>query len=476
MVSEVQDGTESSHQYHIPTDPPKVCFRTYDIRGHVGADSLTPDLAYAIGLAIGTQAQEQGEKKIIAARDGRLSGPEFIDALIAGLRDSGVDVIFIGVVPTPVLYFATNWLPVHSGVMLTASHNPKDHNGFKIVLAGKTLSQQGIEKLYHRIKAQDFLSGSGTLEQQDVADDYVNYVTDHINLERPLKIVLDCGNGVGGDIGPRLFRALGCEVIELYCEIDGNFPNHHPDPTVPDNLTDLINKVKEVKADMGLALDGDADRLGLVTNKGEIIWPDRQMMLFSIEILADLPGAEIIFDVKCSNNLAKVIKEHGGKPIMWRTGHSVIKAKLFESGAPFAGELSGHIFFKDDWFGFDDGMYVGARLAQNVSRSDESVSDIFAALPNSINTPELKLAMDEKDKSSFMQRLISNGQFPGAEKITIDGIRLEFADGWALVRPSNTSPYIILRFEADTEAALERIKELMRKEILAIEPKLNLPF
>lgn len=476
MVSEVQDNIKLQQQYCVPTIVPKVCFRVYDIRGPVDADNLTPDLAYAMGLAVGTQALSEGERQIIVGRDGRLSGPLFVKALCDGLQAAGMDVIFIGVVPTPVLYFATNSLQTHSGVMVTASHNPGNHNGFKIVLAGKTLTEEGVQALYQRICRRDFVFGTGSYTTMDVAEDYIKAITSRITLERTLKVVVDCGNGVAGILAPRLFRALGCEVIELFCEIDGHFPNHHPDPTIPENLQDLIQKVQETKADIGLAFDGDADRLGVVTNRGEIIWPDRQMMLFSKEILTKYPGAEIIFDVKCSRNLPKIIEQYGGKPIMWRTGHSMIKAKLFLQDAPFAGELSGHIFFKDEWYGFDDGMYVGARLLRIASQDNRAVSDIFDDLPNSVNTPELKLPIEEDKKQAFMQQLALFGEIGQTGITTIDGLRIDFPGGWALVRPSNTSPYLTLRFEADDEQSLEKIKEIMRQQLLKVDSLLELPF
>lgn len=478
MDSEVLESINMNggEVYQVPTRIPKVCFRTYDIRGPVDADHLTPDLAYAIGLAIGSEAKERGESEIILARDARLSGPELVKALCAGLLATGMDVIFIGMVPSPVLYFATHHLSTRSGVMLTASHNPAHHNGFKIVLAGKTLSEEGIETLYRRICEKDFYCGKGQYSTAEVVEDYINTIVERIHLQRPMKIVMDCGNGIAGELAPKLFRKLGCEVIELFCEVDGRFPNHHPDPTVPENLADIIAKVKETQAEVGLAFDGDADRLGVVDSRGEIIWADRQMMLFSLEILKKHPGAEIIFDVKCSQNLPKLIREHGGRPLMWRTGHSLIKAKVFELDSPLAGELSGHIFFRDNWFGFDDGMYVGARLLQILSCDSRSSSEVFAELPNSVNTPELKLPMAEERKAEFMRQLIDSGDFADGEKNTIDGIRVEFNDGWALVRPSNTSPYLIIRFEARDDDALKRIMELLRQELLRVDANLSLPF
>lgn len=477
-VLEVQAKiNKSGNQYGIPSKITQDIFRTYDIRGPVDSDNLTPDLAYAIGLSIASEAQTLGEKKLIVGRDGRLSGPSLHAALCEGVRAAGCHVLDIGQVPTPLVYFATHRLSTSSGIMITASHNPGHHNGFKIVLKGKTLSSDDISKLYQRILNRDFVRGAGQYETYDgILSDYLNYITAHIKLERPLKIVVDCGNGIAGEIAPLLYRSLGCEVIELYCEIDGRFPNHHPDPTVPENLVDLINAVKSSGADVGLAFDGDADRLGVITNQGEIIWPDRQLMLFAQDVLLRQPNAKIIFDVKCSRNLTEVIRSAGGQPLMWRTGHSIIKNKMFEENSPLAGEMSGHIFFKDQWFGFDDGIYVGARLLRILSQQNQTCSSLFATLPNSINTPELKLPMPEHMKTNFMNRLMTEINFGEKDRITIDGLRVDFGYGWGLIRPSNTSPYLILRFEADTTAHLQQIKDIFRKQLLSLNPLLELPF
>ncbi|MCB1828332.1 MAG: phosphomannomutase/phosphoglucomutase, partial [Coxiellaceae bacterium] len=401
---------------------------------------------------------------------------ELKKALVTGLLETGVDVIDVGVVPTPLVYFATNRLSTNSGVMVTASHNPASHNGFKIVLNGRTVSTDGVQGIYQRIVDQRFVKGAGSMSSHDITSDYIAFVSQQIHLAKKLKVVVDCGNGIAGELVPSLYQRLGCEVVPLFCEVDGRFPNHHPDPTVPKNLEALIAAVKKEKADIGLAFDGDADRIGVVTNKGEIIWPDRQMMLFSQDVLSRNPGAKIVFDVKCTNLLPKIICESGGEPIMYRTGHSVLKAKMIEVGAVLAGEMSGHIFFKEDWFGFDDGIYVGARLLKILSQEDRSMSEIFSALPNSVNTPELKLPMAEENKKAFMQALLENGDFDGAERITIDGLRVEFPFGWGLVRPSNTSPYLILRFEADTPEHLGEIKNLFREQLLKIDSSVALPY
>lgn len=476
MVDSVAQENTNKMSYQVPTNLPEDLFRAYDIRGEVGEGGLSPDLAYALGLAMGGELQTQGLNEIIVGRDGRISGPVLKDALCHGLLESGCNVIDIGVVPTALVYFATFRLSPNSGVMVTGSHNPAQHNGFKIVLGGETLTTDRIQALKQRILDRRFVSGKGSSRQADVISDYLDYVTTQNKLPKPLKIVIDCGNGVAGKIAPQLFRALGCEVEELYCEVDGHFPNHHPDPSVPENLEDLISTVKEKGADVGLAFDGDGDRLGVVTDTGKIIWPDRQMMLYSKDVLSRNPGAEIIFDVKCTSHLPQLIEECGGKPIMYQTGHSLIKGKMAERNAPLAGEMSGHIFFKEGWFGFDDGMYVGARLLQILAQSDQSCSELFAGFAEGVNTPELKLPMAESDKSSFMSRLLQEADFGDVEKITIDGLRVDFGYGWGLVRPSNTSPYLILRFEADSEEHLEQIKSIFRQELLRLDAELQLPF
>lgn len=450
-------------------------FRAYDIRGIVG-DSFTPDNVYTIGRALGSTAKDQGETSMVVARDGRLSGPELSKALIAGILDCGLDVIDIGAVPTPVLYFATHTLNTRSGVMLTGSHNPPDYNGIKAVIKGKTLSEDGIYNLYHRIEAQQFATGQGRASNQEIISAYIERITQEIKLKQKLRIVIDCGNGIPGAVAPQLFKALGCEVIELFCDVDGRFPNHHPDPLIPENLEDVIHAVKTHQADIGLAFDGDGDRLGVVSDKGEIIWPDRQMLLYAIEVLKQYPGASIVYDVKCTSHLGPTIEKHGGKPIMWRTGHSVLKAKLHEIKGPLAGEMSGHIFFNDRWYGFDDGLYAGVRLLEILAASQRKCSEIFAALPNSVNTPELKLNIADERKFSFMEEFKSKATFADGKINTIDGVRVDFNYGFALVRPSNTTPCLTLRFEADNDENLKHIQELVRKQLLALDHNLVLPF
>ncbi len=462
-------------KFSIPNAVESSIFRAYDIRGIVGK-TLTPDVVYVIGLSIGSEAKARHQHTVVVGRDGRLSGPTLIEALSKGLCDSGCDVIDIGAVPTPVLYFATHYLKTHSGVMLTGSHNPPDYNGLKIMLDGETLAEKTIYKLYERIQNGNFTQGQGKLTTQDVMPAYIERITHDIKLSRSLKVVIDCGNGIAGNVAPLLLKKLNCEVIELYCEVDGNFPNHHPDPSEPENLHDLINAVRAQKADIGLAFDGDADRLGVVTNEGEIIWADRQIMLFAKDILARNPGAQIIYDVKCTSHLAKVIAAHGGEPIMWKTGHSLIKAKLRETNAAMAGEMSGHLFFKERWYGFDDGIYSAARLLEILAKENRSISAIFKELPDSVNTPELKLPIAEERKFAFMETFQKQARFEGGVATTIDGLRIEFPDGWGLVRSSNTTPYLILRFEANDEAGLKRIQALFREQLLALDAQLELPF
>lgn len=450
-------------------------FRAYDIRGIVDK-TLTPDTVRAIGRALGSMAIAKGEKRMAVARDGRLSGPYLSAALCEGILASGCDVIDIGVVPTPLLYYATYTLDTRSGVMLTGSHNPPDYNGLKMMIAGETLAEESIQQLYQRIINQDFSQGNGALSEINIVENYLTHVTRDVKLARPLKVVIDCGNGVAGMIAPELFRRLGCDVHELFCDVDGHFPNHHPDPSQVENLADLIHTVRELQADIGLAFDGDGDRLGVVTSQGEIIWPDRQMMLFAQDVLAANPGATIIYDVKCSTHLETVIRQAGGEPMMWKTGHSLIKSKLAETKAALAGEMSGHIFFNDRWYGFDDALYAGARLLQILANQPLSSDELCATIPNSVNTPELKIYVSEDEKFLLMQQLIANANFSSADLITIDGLRVNFSDGWGLVRPSNTTPCLVLRFEAETAAVLEKIKNLFRENLLAVKADLVLPF
>lgn len=454
----------------------KTAFRTYDIRGIAGV-SLTDESVFLIGKALGSLVIDAGGNQLTIARDGRLSSPELAKALAAGIQSSGCDVVDIGMVPTPVLYYATHMLNQQSGVMLTGSHNPSEYNGLKMVIQGVTLSEQEIKDLYHRIIEKRFHEGDGKYQQQDFEEKYIAEVVKNIELSRSLKIVIDAGNGVAGRMAPLLFRALGCEVHELFCEVDGHFPNHHPDPTEAKNLQDLIRVVKENEANIGLAFDGDGDRLGIVTNHGSMISSDRLLMLFATALLAKQPGATIIFDVKCTDHLAALIQSQGGKPIMWKTGHSLIKAKMQETHALLAGEMSGHLFFKDRWFGFDDALYAGARLLEILANEKIDSETLFAGIPNSVITPELRVSVKEEEKFELMQRLINHANFPEASEVnTIDGLRVSFNHGWGLVRPSNTTPYLILRFEALNEVILQEIQQGFRQWMLSVRPDLILPF
>ncbi len=452
-------------------------FRAYDIRGVVGK-SLTSEAVKTIGRAIGTEARALEQKTVAVGRDGRASGPQLAEALIDGLRATGCDVVDIGEVPTPVLYYATHYLETGSGVMVTGSHNPPEYNGLKIMLAGETLFGDRITALRTRAMSGEFESGSGSLESVDVTSEYIRRVTEDIPVAigNAFKVVIDCGNGVAGAVAPQLIRALGHDVTELYCEVDGTFPNHHPDPSVPENLKDLIAKVKEDGADIGFAFDGDGDRLGVVDGNGTIIYPDRQLMLFARDVLSRNPGAEIVFDVKCTNRLPMVIEKLGGKPVMWKTGHSFIKGKLKETGAPLAGEMSGHIFFKERWYGFDDALYASARLLEILMGFKLPPADVFKKLPKGIATPELRVDLEEGEHLAFMEKLKQSSSFGDAKVITIDGLRVEFADSWGLVRASNTTPSLVLRFEGDNKEALIRIGGLFKKTLLEIDPNLKLPF
>ena len=450
-------------------------FKAYDIRGVV-ATSLTADVVELIGKALGSQMLDQGVNTSVTGRDGRLTGPELVEALNRGILSTGCNVIDIGQAPTPALYFATTELTGGTGVQVTGSHNPPEYNGLKMMIDGTTLAGEAIQHIRRRILNNDFRTGQGVLAHQEILPRYCDAIIQDISLSRSLKLVLDCGNGVAGDSAPGIFRALGCEVIELFCEVDGTFPNHHPDPGQPENLQDLIGKVKEHDADFGIAFDGDGDRLGVVSATGEVIWPDRLMALFAEELLQLHRGAEIIFDVKCSRILPEVIERNGGKATMWKTGHSLIKSKLKETGAILAGEMSGHIFFNDRWGGFDDGIYAGARLCELLTRSENHPSEIFDSIPNTINTPELRLEMDEGEHHRLVEELVRVAHFDDATVNTIDGLRVEFDDGFGLLRASNTTPSIIMRFEAGNQSQLALIQQKFRDLFASVRPGLELPF
>lgn len=450
-------------------------FRAYDIRGVVGK-TLDPGVAHQIGQAVGSVALERNASPVAVGRDGRLSGPDLADALMAGIQASGCDVVDVGPVPTPVLYFAAHDSGSGSGVAVTGSHNPPDYNGFKIMVGGETLYGDTIADLYRRISEDDLLKGEGTRESRHVLDDYRQRVASEIQLERPLKVVADCGNGIAGICAPDVLRACGAEVFGLFDEVDGTFPNHHPDPSVPENLTELISAVQLMKADLGVAFDGDGDRLGVVTPAGEVIFPDRLMILLVRELLARQPGATVIYDVKCTGHLADAISAAGGNPLMWKTGHSLIKAKMKEEKAPLAGEMSGHFFFGEPWYGFDDAIYGCAKLLQILAADERTPAEVLEALPDSVSTPELKVEMEEGETFRFIDEFAAQAEFEGARVATIDGVRADWPDGWGLVRSSNTTPVLVLRFDADSEQALERIKDTFRRQMLALNPDLDLPF
>lgn len=454
---------------------PTEIFKAYDIRGIVGK-SLTPDIVEAIGHAIGSEAAARSQTTICIGRDGRLSGEELAAALARGIQKSGINVIDLGMVATPMTYFAAYQLNTNSAVMVTGSHNPPDYNGLKMVIGGETLSGDTIQALRQRIVDGNLTHGTGNYSAHDIAPEYLDRIVGDIKLARPMRIIVDAGNGVPGAFGPELYRRLGCEVEEMFCEVDGNFPNHHPDPSQPKNLVDLIARLKTSDAEIGLAFDGDGDRLGVVTKDGTIIFPDRQLMLFADDVLSRNPGAEIIFDVKSTRNLFSWIRERGGRPLLWKTGHSFIKAKMKETGALLAGEMSGHVFFKERWYGFDDGLYAGARLLEYLSKQAD-INATLHSLPNTVNTPELNITLAEGEHYKLMEQLQTSAVFPQAQDIIkLDGLRVEYADGFGLARPSNTTPVIVLRFEAETQAGLERIQAEFRNVFHAAAPDLALPF
>ena len=455
--------------------PHPEIFKAYDIRGIVGK-SLTADIVEQIGRAIGTEALAAGDRAVVVGRDGRLSGPTIAGALMEGICATGCDAVDIGMVPTPLTYFATQALDIGSAVSVTGSHNPPDYNGLKVMIGTHTLAAERIQDLRKRIEDREFSVGTGQRHTEDVVPEYMRRVVADVRLKRPLRVVTDCGNGVAGMAAPQLMRDIGCEVVELFSEVDGTFPNHHPDPSVADNLAPLIKAVHREEADLGVAFDGDGDRLGVVTDTGQVIWPDRQMILFAQDILSRNPGAKIIYDVKCTRLLPAAIKHAGGDALMWKTGHSFIKAKLRETGGAFAGEMSGHLFFKERWYGFDDALYAAARLCEVLSNDSRLPSAVFAEIPDTVNTPELRIEMQEGEHHALVGELVAEGDFSGGQICNIDGVRVDFEDGFGLARASNTTPTVILRFEADTEPALRRIQNLYREQILALRPGLALPF
>ncbi|MBV1876439.1 MAG: phosphomannomutase/phosphoglucomutase [Pseudomonadales bacterium] len=447
-------------------------FRAYDIRGIVGT-TLTNDIVTRIGLSIGTQAKALGEQTIVVAGDGRLSSPDFVEAMIQGLTESGCDVLNIGLVPTPLLYYATHNSHARSGVMITGSHNPSNYNGIKVVLAGKALVDDEIQGLYQKYLSKEFSSGEGSEILLDITEEYIDRITDDVLVAQPLKIVIDCGNGIAGLIAPDLFTSLGCEVIPLFCDIDGNFPNHHPDPIIPENLESLTAAVLANQADLGIAFDGDGDRLVAVTAAGDVVWPDKLMMLFAKDIVSRNPGADVVYDIKCSAHLNTVISEFGGRPIICRSGHSFIKAKMIATNAILGGEMSGHLCFKERWFGFDDGLYAAARLLEIIGSQSEGLAALIADFPLSIVTPEIQIPVTETNKFEIIQQISNPDDFDGATITTIDGFRVDYDDRWGLVRASNTSPNLTLRFEANDEAGLEKIQTQFRQKLTAINKNLT---
>jgi phosphomannomutase len=446
-------------------------FKAYDIRGIVG-QTLNEKFAEHLGRAFGSEALSMGEKAVAVGRDGRLSGPALSAALIKGLKSTGLDVVDLGLVTTPMAYYVAATRGEHgcrSCIQVTGSHNPKDYNGFKMVLAGRAIYGDDIQKLRQRIEAEDYLKAKGRSAAMDILPEYLARITGDCKLARPMKIVVDSGNGVPGASAPAILRALGCQVDEMYSEVNGDFPNHHPDPSKPENLAELIERVKATDAEIGLAFDGDGDRLGVVTKDGQIIYPDRQLMLFATDVLKRNPGARIIFDVKCSQRLAPVIEKAGGKPHMFKTGHSLVKAELKRTKSPLAGEMSGHIFFSERWYGFDDATYTAARLLEILSRS-KNPSKVLNALPTSHNTPELNVACAEGEPRQLVEQLLKTAKFPGAKISKIDGLRADYADGFGLIRASNTTPVLVLRFEGHTPKALARIEGDFMTALRRVKP------
>jgi len=461
----------------IEKNKKSTIFRAYDIRGIV-EKTLTKDIVFDIGRAIGSEAKGKNIKTIVVGRDGRTSSPTLLESLTKGIVSTGVNILDIGLVPSPVVYFVIEHTEGKSGVVITGSHNPAEYNGLKITIDGETLAGDKIQQLKQRIDSENYLSGeTGSIEQNDVfTNEYIGMISEDIHIVRPMKVVVDCGNGAAGELGPILLKTLGCEVIELFCDIDGTFPNHHPDPSKPENLSDLITAVQHYNADVGIAFDGDGDRIGVVDCKGKIIWPDRQMMLFAKEVLGLKPGAEVIYDIKCSRHLGEQIVKEGGRPIMWKSGHSFIKAKIKETGAVLAGEMSGHIFFNDRWFGFDDALYSASRLIEILSADTRNSDEVFADFPDSINTPEITIELAEGESVALMEQLFAIANFNDGNIINIDGMRVDFANGWGLVRASNTIPALVLRFEADDIETLKQIQSQFKELLHKVKPGLTIPF
>jgi phosphomannomutase/phosphoglucomutase len=475
-ISETDIDIESITKAAQSSTPGAVSglFRDYDIRGN--ADEISDDFAKNLGLAIGSEAIANQANSIAVACDGRTSSPRIKQALIEGLLGSGINVVDIGCVPTPLMYYVTSTTEIKSGVMITASHNPPTDNGFKVVINGTTLNNTGIQKLAQRVSSKDFVSGTGQLTEEDYSNQYVDEITSDIVLAGNLSIVVDCGNAVPGELAPRLLEELGCDVTPLFCDLDGNFPNHEPDPTRTENLSELVRQVQSTGADLGIALDGDGDRVVAVTPSGNIVLPDVLLMLFAKDIVSRNPGVDVIFDIKCTRRLNNLISGYGGRPLMWKSGHSNIKQKMVETGALLGGELSGHIFFKERWHGFDDGLYSAARLLEILTIRDQNLDEAIASFPEISNTPEIRLEVSEENKFSIVEKLAAKGDFPGGKLNDLDGVRVDFAKGWGLVRASNTGPYLSLRFEADNDEMLEKIITLFKQQLTAVDSSLTLDF
>ena len=473
LVEEITDSeyfdTDSGES---TADELATIFRAYDIRGIVN-QTLTTEVIRKIGQAIGSEAKELGEQTLVVGADGRISSPTVMDTLINGILTTGTNVHSIGAVPTPLVYFATNTLETQSGIAVTGSHNPADYNGFKIVLKGRTLVSEDIQKLYKRVLNEDFRSGEGQLTESDIRDDYIDAIADDVIVAQPLKVVIDCGNGIAGDIAPDLLSALGCEVLPLYCEVDGSFPNHHPDPTIPANLEDLIITIRSNDADLGIALDGDGDRIVAITGDGEIVWPDQLLMLFAKDVVSRSPGSDVVYDVKCTRHLNSVISGFGGRPIICRSGHSYLKEKIQETGAVLGGELSGHVCFNERWYGFDDGLYAAARLLEIVGAQPKSLKHLMSEFPVSVSTPEIQMFVSEAEKFDIIKNFNQLADFEGGTLNNIDGTRVDFSDGWGLIRASNTNPCLTLRFEANDAKSLERIKNDFRQKLKMVDESLG---
>jgi len=470
-----EDEKEATQPSVAAASGDATIFRNYDIRGN--ADQyLSNGVVKSIGMALGSEALSRGEQRMAVAADGRLSSPRIKTALIDGIVSTGCHVTDIGSVPTPLMYFVTSTTEITSGVMITASHNPAEDNGFKTVMGGRGFVDEDIQQIKQRIDNQDYVSGQGQESAADYTSSYIDQITADIALAGNLKVVIDCANGIAGTIAPKLLDELGCDVVPLYCDVDGNFPNHAPDPSVIDNLSALVDKVKAEGADLGIALDGDGDRLVAVSPTGEIILPDRLLMLFAKDIVSRNPGTDVIYDIKCTRRLNNLISGYGGRPLMWKSGHSNIKSKMLETGALLAGELSGHIFFKERWYGFDDGLYATARLLEILTIRDQDLDAVLSTFPNSAITPEILVPISEDKKFDVVKRLVDKGDFSGGKITTIDGLRVDFAKGWGLVRASNTSPYLTLRFEADNDDMLEKIQTMFKQQLAAVAPKLSLDF